>query len=342
MLKHVVRHYIESGTPVGSRVLTRQLPIEWSPATVRNIMADLEEQGFLGHPHKSAGRVPTDKGYRAYVDDLLELENLTPEERGAIARAVTQINAKIMRITEGVDEVLYYTSRVLARISNELGIILSPRFNTGLLEKLQLVPVTSDRIVIELSLRSGFVKTVLLETQARLSHEYLREINQILNERLGGLSIADIRQTIEQRLQDLSYRFAEDQRRFIRVFVRLADSLFNFDTAHLLNYSGTNNILTKPDFVDQQDVQTIFQMLEEKSDFVDKLLGRLSSKGVEVTIGNENGFDVANISIVTANYRIGDVYGVVGVMGPRRMPYSRIIPLVQHTASVLDKTLNPA
>lgn len=342
ILKHVVSHYIESGTPVGSRVLSKHLPVEWSPATIRNIMADLEEQGLLDHPYKSAGRVPTDKGYRAYVDAMMDRENLTHEEESAIRNAVKQLDEKLRRISAGVDEVLFYTSRALARLSNELGIMISPRFNLSVFEKLDLIKITNGRILIELTLKTGVVKTVVLEAETRLSADYLVEIRQVLNERLSGLTVVEIQRTIQERLKDLPYRFEEGQKGFVRLLINASGLLFNFDGSQLLSYAGANNILMKPDFANREEVHTIIQMLEEKDDFVKRLTERTGGGGVDVKIGTENGSGIESFSIVTAGYRIGDVGGVVGIIGPKRMPYGRIIPLVERTAQVLNHALNNA
>lgn len=342
VLKYVVRHHIHSGAPVGSRLLSKQLPFESSPATIRNIMADLEEKGYLGHPHKSAGRIPTDLGYRAYVDAMLDPETLSAEEEAAIQAAVSQVRERITGIADGVEEILFYTSRALARISNELGIILSPRFNLGVLEKLDLLDISGGRILIELTLKTGVLKTVVLEAQARLSREYLLDIRGVLNERLSGLTVAEIRRTIDARLKDLPHRFEDNQRGFVRLLLNASDLLFNFDGRHALNYAGAGNILAKPDFAGQNEAMRIIQMLEDSDRLVDHLTGRAVNPGVGVTIGTENGSDIPGVSIVTAHYGVGGVYGVVGVVGPRRMPYGKIIPLVDRTAQLLGKALNPA
>jgi heat-inducible transcriptional repressor len=341
ILKHVVQHFIETGNPVGSRFISKHLPIEWSAATIRNIMADLEEQGFLGHPHPSAGRVPTDKGYRAYVDAMMDSAQLSPEEQNAISSTVLEISRRISRVTEGIDEILYFSSKALAKISNELGIVLSPRFNLCVFEKLDLIAVAPDRILVELSLRSGFVKTVMLEVRTSRLRDELHYVNELLNERLSGLSVAEIRRTLTERVRDLQYRFEDQEEGFVQVFLRSADKLFNFDDKNLLSYSGTQNILSKPDRADPGGMYAIIQLLEEKNHFVDLLSARSEHTGVAITIGGENDVKEMNAcSIVTANYRMGDVTGTVGVIGPKRMPYAKIISLVQHTAGVLDKALN--
>lgn len=340
ILKYVVKNFIDTGSPIGSEYISRKLPLDLSAATIRNIMSDLEEQGYLRHPHTSAGRVPTDKGYRMYVNEMVDLEELTADEERLMLSAVQEITYKISRITKGADDVLFFSSKALAEISNELGIILSPRFNLCVFEKLNLISVASDRILIELCLRTGFVKNVILEVDSNLMREELLQIERVLNERLSGLTVADIRHTISERLKDLSQP-ESGRRHFFHVFLRSSDQLFNFDDKNLLTYAGANNILSKPDFSDSKDPYAIIRMLEEKSGFVEMLSERIDGDGVAVTIGDENDIKEMNgCSVVKAHYRIGDVTGTVGVIGPKRMPYGKIIPLVRHTAKLLDKTLN--
>ena len=340
ILKYVIKYFIDTGNPIGSEFISRRLPVDLSAATIRNIMSDLEEQGYLHHPHTSAGRIPTDKGYRAYVNEMVDMEDLSKEEKGIISSAIREITHKIVRINQGVEDILFFSSKALAEISNELGIILSPRFNLCVFDKLTLASVASDRILIELSLRTGFVKNVVLTVELNHTREELHQIERVLNERLSGLTIADIRHTISERLNDLSRQEA-DRRHFFHTFLRSSDQLFNFDDKNLLTFAGANNILTKPDFSDRNDPFAIIRMLEEKNAFVDMLSKSIYGGGVDVTIGAENEItDMTGCSVIKANYKVGDVTGTVGVIGPTRMPYGKIIPLVQHTARLLDQTLN--
>jgi len=338
ILKSVIQHFIDTGSPVGSRFLSRRLAVHWSAATIRNIMADLEDQGYLDHPHKSAGRIPTDRGYRSYVNGMMDLEELSAEEKKAISCAVSEISVKITRISEGVDEILYLSSKALSKISNELGIILSPRFNLCIFDRVVLARVEGDRILIEINLKSGMVKTVVLDVHSRISPEDLVEINRVLNERLSGLSVSEIRKSIGRRMYDV--QLPDYATGFVRLFIESADTIFNFDKTNLFSYTGTQNILSKPDFY-QNEILPILQSLEEKSIWVDLLSQRTKNEGVAVTIGQENdGKEISNCTIVTANYRMGGVTGTVGVIGPKRMPYGKIIPLVEYTAAVLDRIFN--
>ncbi len=341
VLQFIVQTFIETGSPIGSRYLAKKLPVEWSAATIRNIMSDLEEQGFLTHPHTSAGRMPTDKAYRTYVNAMMRLEKLSLEEKNLISSMMIDMTEKITQIYDGVEEVLYHSSKALAKISNELGVILSPRFNQSVFDRLVLNALDHDRILIELTLKSGAVKSVTLELHDSLSREYLHTIQSAINERLTGLTVEEIRKTISERLSGLRSRFEDREETFIRIFLDSAESLFNFEKTRTINFAGANNILMKPEFSNSNDVQAMLELLEEKDSIIQLLSSQSHENGVSVSIGEELGhLPIVNYSLITANYRIGESVGSIGIIGPKRMRYSKLIPLAKHTAHALEKVLN--
>ncbi len=341
ILKYVIDLHIRSGMPVGSRMLARLLPMEISAATIRNVMADLEDRGFLAQPHHSAGRVPTDKGYRAYVNEMLDPEPLPADETAHILQTLNALTQRINRLADGMNDILISSSKVLANISNELGIILAPRFNQSVFEKLNFYKLESGRILVELNLANGFVKTVIWDISSDLSADDLRTITQSLNEQLGGLSIDEIRRTIGDRTAHLNTRLDQSQTSLIRLIVQSAKDLFNFDHTQLFRYSGANNIISKPDFSNPSELLSLMNFLEDAGRFSQLLLDRSDDQPFSVTIGGENSSsEISNCSLVTANYRVGEVTGQIGVVGPKRMPYSRIIPLVRFTAKTLEHIIN--
>ncbi len=339
ILSHVVRQFIATGTPVGSRTLSKILPLGLSAATVRNVMADLEEKGFLGHPHTSAGRVPTDLAYRAYVDTMLDDKELPDEDRRWISETIRAIATQVSRLSDGMEEVLFHTSRALASISSELGVVLAPRFNAGIIDRLSLMRIADSRIMIDLALKSGIAKTVVLDVRSRIEDADLREIERMLNERLSGLAVSEIRESLRVRMADAKSRFHEDALMFIQVFLESAGRLFDFDQAVMVNFAGTNNIISKPEFASTDGIYPILQLLEDRQSLVHVLRSRPHTGGVHVTIGDENE-DISQCSIVTANYAMGSVLGTVAVIGPTRMAYGRIIPLVRCTAEALENNFN--
>lgn len=340
ILSHVVKHFITTGNPVGSRTLSKILPVEWSAATVRNVMADLEEKGFLQHPHVSAGRIPTDLAYRTYVDTMMNVEELTEEDKSRVTQAIQNIAMQVHRLSDGMEEVLFHTSRALAAISSELGIVLAPRFNATVVEKIKLIRTADNRIVIDLALKNGIARTVILDVQSRIENEDLRNIEVMLNERLSGLSVSEIRESLPERMRDARSRFHEDALVFIQVFLESASRVFGFEQSMMLDFAGTHNILSKPEFSNQEGVYPILQLLEDRSSLMQILMSRPHPEGgVHVTIGEEN-TGINRCSIVTSTYSVGSVTGTLGIIGPTRMPYSRIIPLVRFTARTLENNFN--
>ena len=231
----IVRNFILEAKPVGSRNLSKWCSINVSPATVRNVMADLEEKGLIAQPHTSAGRVPTDKGYRYYVDSLLKVDQLSKEEKEAILFNLTSE-------TKGIETILENSSKALGNISSLLGVVLAPRFYQGVFEKLELIEISSNSILVVIKVKSGLVKTISMEISLELTRKKLEETARILNERLSGLSLLEIKYTIDKRMQDLP----EGESNLIKVFIDSADSVFNFEEDTHFHVAGTGNIARQP------------------------------------------------------------------------------------------------
>src|SRR4030065_2044462 len=194
MLKALIDHYISSAEPVGSRTISHRYYKDLSPAPIRNTMQDLEELGLVEQPHTSAGRVPTDQGYRLYVDSLLKQRELAPREKENIRN---QLNLDYA----AVEEILAQTSKVLGQVSQELGVTIAPRFEQGVLTRIELIPVAEKRLMVVLAIKFGIVRTVLLEVHSSLQENLLGETRQVLNDKLCGLSLGEIRKTVAQRLR---------------------------------------------------------------------------------------------------------------------------------------------
>ena len=329
ILEAVVQQFVLTGDPVGSRTISKKRNTDLSPATIRNVMADLEEKGFLNHPHTSAGRVPTTKGYRLYVDSLISMVDLSNEE-------MELINEKIGQFSGDVDLILEKTIGVLARISNQLGLILMPKFEDGVLEKLDLIPVSSDKVLVVLNIHSGLAKTVLLEVRYDISVNLLNSIVQILNERLAGLKIREIKATLRDRVKDL----VNTDPGIVRLFVESADRLFDVTRYQDIKYTGTSRILTNPEFSDIHKFSALIELFEEKNIIIHMMERRSKSPGIKVTIGDENEEEsIQECTIITAPYRLGETDGLLGVIGPMRMAYRRIIPVVDYTARLITRML---
>ena len=215
ILRSIIQQFILTASPVGSRNITKKFNVGVSPATVRNIMSDLEDTGFIDHPHTSAGRVPTDKGYRYYVDTLMEIQKLKNTDKGIIDKSLDQ------NILE-TDEILKIASRLLSSITNQIACVTYPTLDKGILEKIQLVSLTSTRLLVVVSIKSGLVKTITLEFNSEIGNIKLHKVETLLNERLNGLTFQEIRKTVKERFVDVG----ENEKPVIRLFIDSVDKIF--------------------------------------------------------------------------------------------------------------------
>jgi heat-inducible transcriptional repressor len=330
ILETIIHQFLLTGNPVGSRTISKKRKQELSPASIRNVMADLEERGYLNHPHTSAGRIPTSKGYRHYVDNLMKIVQLSEKEK-------EMLRDNIGKLMGDVDLILEKTSQVIARISNQLGLILTPKFDDGILEKLDIISVTTDKVLVIISIKDGIVRTILLEVDQHIPAGLLTRTVQMLNERLSGLRIREIKSSIQQRVKDL----INEKTGIIRLFIESADKLFDYTQYMSLKYTGTTNILSNPEFADIVKFSALIELLEEKNIIIHMMEKRHEPSGVKITIGDENEEKpIQECSIITAPYTVGNVEGIVGVIGPMRMAYKRIIPLVDFTAKLITQVFH--
>lgn len=330
VLRHVVHNYIFTAVPVGSRYISRHYESLLSPATIRNVMSDLEESGYLSHPHTSAGRVPTDQGYRYYVDFLMELEKISDKDKLTIREHLDRaIDA---------EELLRDTSKLLGKITNQLSIVTSPHLSSGTLQKLELMQVSSSKMLVLISIQSGIVRTIMLEVGMELKRDVLDQVSRILNERLSGLTLKEIRDTFVDRLAD----YTNEKTGLVRLFVDSVDQLFDDskerDRVHI---AGTGNLIEHPEFGDPKNFRSIIELIENEEVIVHLLEKHdIPNKDFVITIGAENQETKAHdYSLVTATYNVNGVTGRVGIMGPTRMNYSKLIPLVDHVAKTIAELL---
>ena len=330
VLRHVVHNYIVTAIPVGSRYISKHFESLLSPATIRNVMSDLEESGFLSQPHTSAGRVPTDMGYRYYVDFLMELEKISDKEKLIIREHLDKaIDA---------EELLRDTSRLLGKISNQLSIVTSPHLGTGIFHKLELMQVSTSKMLVLISIQSGIIRTIMLEVGMELKKDVLDQVSRILNERLSGLTLREIRDTFVDRMSD----YKDERTGLIRLFVDSVDQLFDDSKEReKVHIAGTGNLIEHPEFGDPKNFRSVIEMIENE-DIIVHLLEKhdIPNKDFVITIGAENEETKAqDYSLVTATYNVNGVTGRVGIMGSTRMNYSKLIPLVDHVAKVIAELL---
>lgn len=330
ILTCIVESFVENAKPVGSRYLAKRYNLDVSPATIRNLMMDLEDMGYLEQPHTSAGRVPTDKGYRVYVDTLMSIQRLSRKEQRRIFDKLRQVSAD-------VDEILHTSCQVLGEISSQLGVVLGPRFYQGIFQKMELVPVAENKILVVISIKSGLVKTIMMEIRSNVSRDQLDETCWIINERLSGLSLKEIKESIDKRMSGLSY----GEEGLIRLIVESSKKLFDFEEYRDVHLGGARNIMSNPEFADREHLSKMIDLLEQKQIILHLLNKNAEDNKISISIGEENKEELfRNCSVITTSYHIGTVSGTLGVVGPTRMHYGKIVSLVDYMGKALTELLS--
>ncbi len=329
VLQNLITHYVQTADPVGSRVIANKFRMGLSPATIRNTMQDLEEMGLISQPHTSAGRIPTDTGYRFFVDALLKREPLTQKEKKLIESIVRQGG-------KGIDSILSQTSKVLSEITSQLGLSISPRFEEGTLRKINLIPVSEGKILVIVAVKGGFARSILMELESDIPESEFREIESILNERLCGNTLGHIRKTISERLADTKL-----SPRLIKLFVDASSEIWSDNADDKLITVGTDNLIMQPEFASRERITDIVKLLEDKKELKEYISTKSMGEGIIITIGEENTINqIKNCSMVTSSYKAGKINGTIGIIGPTRMPYSKLISIVEYTARSLTAALS--
>lgn len=328
VLACLISYYVKSADPVGSRVIANKFRLGLSPATIRNTMQDLEELGLVQQPHTSAGRIPTDAGYRIFVDRILQQEQITDTERRAIEQSIVP--------GAGLDLILTQTSRVLADLSSQLGITLSPRMDESVLFHIELIQMAEGKVLVVMAFRSGLARSILVEVDASIIIGELEIMSQVLNEKLAGLTLGQIRATARERLADCG-----GNPRLLRLFVESDAEVWNNLSGDEMHIGGTNYIISQPEFADKGKVQDFLKLIESRTGLIELLRDTSGSdSGIVITIGAENkAREIQSCSVVTATYEAGTTTGTISVIGPTRMPYARLTALVRHAARQLSKVL---
>jgi heat-inducible transcriptional repressor len=332
VLEAVVRTFVQTAAPAASRTVARQFDLGVSPATIRNTMSDLTRKGYLTQPHASAGRMPTDKAYRYYVDTLMRPDRLTSDETRRIEAALD------LARSSAEERILVRAVKALSVVTQELGVGLAPRMEEGVLEKIDLVGVSRDRILIVLAIRSGPVRTIFVEGEWADSEEALGSVAGFLNERLAGQTLREIRETYRDRLADGPAEHAD----LINIFLEQAEGLFSArpPAGEDVLLGPTAGLAAQPEFADREHLRTLLQLTEQRDVLAEALRDRRAD-GIVISIGGEHAIPpLVDFSMVTAEYEMGSVHGTIGVIGPTRMPYDRVVSLVEYTARLLS-TLTP-
>ncbi len=329
VLNSIVENFVDSAVPVGSRTLAKKYKMSISSATIRNTMMDLEELGYVTHPHTSAGRQPTDKGYRYYVDSLAAIGQIDEKEKKAILEHIREVSQE-------VEAILDAASQMLARISFQLGVVLSPRFYQGVFDKMEIVQVADTKLLLVISIKGGLVKTIMMEIHRQVSRETIEDTTRIINERLHGLTLDGIKASIDKRLRDVDG--AESA--LVKLIVESADKLFDFDSRRNFHFGGARNIMSKPEFSNHENLSKILNILESKEMIIHIFGQEDQSERLSITIGHENKDELlTHCTLITSSYHVGNISGTLGVLGPTRMQYPKTIALVDYIANVLTTVL---
>jgi heat-inducible transcriptional repressor len=331
VLEAVVQTYIETAEPAGSQTIARKFGLGVSPATIRNTMSELEDKGYLFHPHTSAGRIPTDRAYRVYVDAIMRLSPPSHQEQHTL-------RAELMGTRTAVEEILRRAAQVLGVLTQELGVAVAPALDQVTLDRLELVQVSSERLLLVFNLHSGVVRTIFVEVPGLLPQGSVQQVAQILNERLSGLTLQEIRATLPDRLRDASG--TEAGRELLNIFIAEGDGLFDLSNEESSVMLGSAQMLAEqPEFASNSRMRDLLRLTEGR-DLLKQALESRRQRGLTITIGGENpDTRLSDFTLVTSSYEAGGLKGVIGVMGPTRMPYDKIIGLVEHTSRLVEGLL---
>ncbi len=334
VLEAVVRTYVETAEPAGSRTVARRFKLGISPATVRNTMSDLEEKGYLYHPHTSAGRMPTDQGYRLYVDSLLNQPRRATEGAKEVRLELQGADRS------GVELLLRRAAQVLGLLTSELGIATAPDLADAVLERIELLSVTEGKVLLVLTLRSRGPRTIFVDVPTVVPPGALVSVAQVLNERLGGLTLGEVRATLAARLRDSAPPGDRATGELLNVFIQSADGWLDPPSSGTLHLGRASLLADQPEFQSGERLKGLMELTERTDLLSSMLASRIRTTGLTITIGGEHSDPaLAGFTIITSEYNVGELRGVIGVMGPTRMPYERVIGLVEGTSALVSEFL---
>lgn len=331
VLEAVIETYIATAEPAGSQTVARRSGLGISPASIRATMSDLEARGFLYHPHTSAGRIPTDRAYRVYVDAIVRRSPPDARTREALETELTAASV-------ASEELLRRAAQVLGILTQELGVAVTPAIEEIVLERIDLVPVSSERLLLVFNLKSGIVRTIYVRVPVTVDPGKLDEVQRILNERLGGLSLQEIRATLADRLRDAAASSGASQ--LLDIVIAEGEGIFDLqDPGEGVLLGSAQLLVDQPEFATSERMRSLLTITERR-DLLREALAERRREGLKVTIGAEHDEPgLAGFTLVTSTYRRGGATGVIGVLGPTRMPYDKIIGLVEHTGRLVEGLL---
>lgn len=328
LFKSLVEHFISDGQPVGSRALVDDM--ELSAATIRNVMADLEELGLLSSPYVSSGRVPTSQGYRLFVDSLLRVNDLDNDDMSLIAGEMISVDDK--------NALLVKTSTILSDITRLASVVTLPRPQQNILNHIEFIALSDKRILVILVMNNNEVQNRIIHTAKPFTISELEQANNYLNQVLLGKSISDIHVEMLLELENMKHDFSK----LMHSVVEMAKQAIDLEMREDYVLTGETNLMNFSEWDNIEQLKRLFDAFNEKRSILHLLEQSINAKGVQLFIGEESGYEVLDdCSIVISPYNSGgQTLGVLGVIGPRRMHYERVIPIVDLTAKMLGSALN--
>jgi heat-inducible transcriptional repressor len=330
VLQAIIMDYIQTAEPVGSRTVSKKSKMELSPATIRNVMVDLEELGLLVQPHASAGRIPTDQAFRFYVDSILEICNLSAMDQTRITRDLEEERLD-------VNEVLKRASHLLSLLSRQMGLVLAPRFSNNVFKHIEFIRLKDKKILVILVSNLGEVQNKIIEADEWLTQDELNKFSRYLTEIMGGLSLHEAKKRILEEMQREKVLFDKLMYRALK----LSQKALEGEGEGNLFIEGKEFIFQSPEFADIEKMRHLLLAFEEKTKIIKLLDKALTAQGIQIFIGSENEVnEMQGLSVIAAPYSTDNfILGTLGVIGPTRMDYSAIIPIVDYTARLVGKII---
>jgi heat-inducible transcriptional repressor len=330
LFKSLVDHFINDGQPVGSRTLARDMGLDISAATIRNVMSDLEDLGLLQSPHTSAGRIPTSRGYRLFVDSLLRVGDLGNEEIHRMAEEMEAVN--------NTQNLMQRTSSMLSDITHLASVVMLPRIEQSTLNQIEFVSLSDNRILVIFVMSDNEVQNRIIHTARKYTASELEQAANYLNKMFSGKDLNDIRKNMLAELESMK----ENVNKLMQAAIEMAQQHIDTNSHDDYVLAGETNLMGVSGWGDVERLKRLFDTFNQKRDILHLLEQSINAKGVQIFIGEESGYEVLDdCSIVTSPYESeGQILGVLGVIGPTRMDYERVIPIVDLTAKMLGSALN--
>ncbi len=331
VLDSIIIRFISSGMPVGSKAISKKDKVGYSPATIRNIMAELERKGLVFQPHTSAGRIPTDLGYRFYVDSLMKSRELSSREEHLI-------NTSFDSFAGDIEDLVEVASGLLAHFSENVGMVLQPKFHRTKFKNVRFIKLNHSLILVILVSQGGFVFNKVITVEKEIPQSELDQIANYLVEQFSGLTLIAVKKSLMRMLSQEREFYKE----LLKGIIFITEKRLSEETsADALYFSGASKLLEQPEFYDLKRARELLKAIEEKEMLVKILTKCLNAEGVRVIIGSENICKgLRDFSLITSIYKFGNIpLGLVGILGPTRMDYARSISLVDYVSRSLSKVI---